>query len=294
MQVPTLAKIIGDVRHRLAGAGAYTDTVSELAQPVSPTDLTLSLDSAAFTARAGIYEIGLEKVRVKSTDTATATLTLFAFGRGYDGTTPAAHAAGAEVVHNPLFAASTVAAEVNGVLHELYPSLYAVRQFEAAYTLTGFTIPAGATGVIAVYRQGAGASGWNRLDQWRFDPDSGNGLWVKHVEAGETVRVVYAARPGVFDLTDPGAVDGDFATVTGLEDRHADLLALGVAYRLAPFTDMARLGATGAEARADGQSKPPGGGAAAGRLLLAEFTQRVQQEAAVLAKEHPIRTHREW
>ena len=292
--MPTLAKIIGDVRHRLAGVGAYSDNVSELAVAVDADDLTLKLDSSAFTAESGIYEIGLEKVRVKSTDTATASLTLYTFGRGYDGTAPVAHPAGSEVVHNPLFAASTVASEVNGVLHEVYPSLYGVRQFEAPYTLAGFTIPVDGVGVIAVYRQAAGAVGCHRLDQWRFDPNSGNGLWVKHVAAGETVRVVYAARPGVFDLTDPGVLSEDFSDVTGLDDRVADLMALGVAYRLSPFFDMARLGATGAEPRADGQSKPPGAGAAASRLLLAEFTQRLQQESAVLAKENPIRTHREW
>lgn len=291
--MPTLAKVISDVRHRLAGAGAYTDMVSELREAISASALTIPVDAAFNGAAGGVYEIGLEKVRVKAVDETTSTLTAFSFGRGYDGTLAAAHAAGSEVVHAPVFPASTVASEVNGVLHELYPSLYAVRQYEAAYTPAGFTIPAGGVGVIAVYRQGAGATGWHRLDQWRFDPDSGNGLWVKHVGAGETVRVVYATRPGVFDLSSGSVLAGDFSAVTGLDDRVADVIALGVAYRLAPFFDTARLPATGAEPRADGQSKPPGSGAQASRLLLAEFTQRVQQEAAVLAKEHPIRIHRE-
>lgn len=292
--MPTLAKVIQDVRHRLAGAGAYTDSVSELKEAIDATAVTIPVDDASSGAQGGVYEIGLEKIRVKAVDMTNSVLTAYAFGRGYGGTTPAPHAAGSEVVHSPMFAASTVASEVNGVLHELYPSLYGVRQYEAAYTPNGFTIPAGGVGVIAVYRQGAGAVGWVRLDQWRFDPDSGNGLWVKHVSAGETVRVVYAARPGLFDLADADVLADDFATVTGLDDRVADVIALGVAYRLAPFSDLARLGATGAESRADGQSKPPGSGAAVGRLLLAEFTQRVQQESAVLAKEHPVRTHREW
>jgi hypothetical protein len=291
--VPTLAKVISDVRHRLAGAGAYTDMVSELREAIDASALTIPVDAAFNGAAGGVYEIGLEKVRVKAVNETDSSLEVYSFGRGYDGTVAASHAAGAEVVHAPVFPASTVASEVNGVLFELYPSLYAVRQHEAQYATAGFTVPADATGIIAVYRQGAGGVGWHRLDQWRFDPDAGNGLWVKHVDAGETVRVVYAARPGVFDLSSAAVLADDFADVTGLDARVADVIALGVAYRLAPFFDTSRLPATGAESRADGQSKPPGAGAQAGRLLLAEFTSRVQQEAAVLAKEHPIRVHRE-
>lgn len=291
--MPTLGKLIADVRHRLSGVGAYTDAVSELQEDVNDTELVFRVDDASTGARRGMYEVGFEKIRVKAVDTTAATLTCYAFGRGYDGTSPAAHPAGSEVVHSPAFPASTIASEVNGVLHELYPSLYSVRQHEAQYTLTGFTIPAEAVGVVAVYRQGHGAEGWVRLDQWRFDANSGNGLWLKHIVQGETVRVVYAARPGVFNLTAPDA-DADFAAVTGLDDRVADLVALGVAYRLAPFIDLSRMVVAGAEARADAQAKPAGQGAALSRLLLAEFTARVQQEQMVLHKENPIRTHREW
>lgn len=291
--MPTLGKLIADVRHRLSGVGIYTDAVSELVQGVSDTELVFKVDDATTGARRGVYEVGFEKIRVKAVDSTNATLTCYGFGRGYDGTPATAHPAGSEVVHNPTFPASTVAGEVNGVLHELYPSLYAVRQFEAQYTLDGFTIPAEGVGVIAVYRQGHGAEGWVRLDQWRFDRNAGNGLWLKHVLQGETVRVVYAARPGTFDLVAPDE-DADFAAVTGMDDRVADLVALGVAYRLAPFLDLARAASTPAEARADAQSKPAGQGATLSRLLLAEFTARVQQEQMVLHKENAIRTHREW
>lgn len=290
--MPTLGNIVHAVRHRLTGAGTTSDNVSELVEPVDASGLVFKVDDAKNGARQGVYEIGLEKVRVKKVDTGTATLTAYSFGRGYDGTTPAAHPAGSEVVHAPAFPASTVAAECNGLLHELYPSVYAVKQHEATYTVP-FTLPTDAVGVIRVYRQGPGGQGWVVSDRWGFDVNAGHGLRVKHLTLGETVRVVYAARPAVFDLSDPNVLTQDFETVTGLDARLSDLMSLGVAYRLSPFFDMARLPATGSAPRADAQSKPPGQGGTVSRLLLAEFTARLQQEQQVLANENPIRIHRE-
>lgn len=483
--MPTLGRILGAVRHRLAGVGVYEDDSCELVQPLSETGLELKVDSVQGVTR-GVFEVGLELLRVKAVDVASSTITLPTFGRGYKGTTVSAHPAGSEVVANPMWPASVVAAEVNGVLSELYPSLYAVREFEGT-SVAGvpFTVPAECTGIIAVFVSYGTADGWVRQDAWRWEPDAGQGLRVDHARPGAVVRVVYAARPGTFVLdegqrvrrnlvrdprgtnpalwraspgdsvtavTDGGApaleatqagggslyvdpvtnypvatgdvvrysvevkaltaevaatmrlrlggyggamfgsaavansvvgtpvgewvrvevsatvtaaplgayvrclvwpsavaladgdgfryrnavvevgpnvvtdgaywdgsstitglasswdgatdaststavptksvLDADFRVTTGLDDRAVDLLALGVAYRLAPFADVARLSATSAEPRNDPQSKPPQSGAQASRLLLAEFTQRLQQEQAVLHREHPIRVHR--
>lgn len=482
--MPTLGRILGAVRHRLAGVGVYEDDSCELMQPLSESGLVLQVDSVQGVTR-GVFEVGLELLRVKAVDVASSTITLPTFGRGYKGTTVSAHPAGSEVVANPMWPASVVAAEVNGVLNELYPSLYAVRSFEAVLVAgVPFTVPAECTGIIAVFVSYDTADGWVRQDSWRWEPDAGQGLRVDHARPGAVVRVVYAARPGTFVLdegqrvrrnlvrdprgtnpalwrTSPGdsltpvtdsgfpalettqvtgapvyadpvdnfpvavgdvvrcsvevkaltpavaaamrltlsgyagagfatgtsaplvsavpvgewvrievsaavtaaplgayvrcllwpvgtmpdgeafrhrgwvvevgpnvvadgtywdgsssitglatswdgtpnasistavptksVLDADFRVTTGLDDRAVDLLALGVAYRLAPFADMARLSATSAEPRNDPQSKPPQSGAQASRLLLAEFTQRLQQEQAVLHKEHPIRVHR--
>lgn len=485
--MPTLGRILGAVRHRLAGVGVYEDDSCELVQPLSETGLELKVDSVQGVTR-GVFEVGLELLRVKAVDVASSTITLPTFGRGYKGTTVSAHPAGSEVVANPMWPASVVAAEVNGVLNELYPSLYAVREFEGTLVAgVPFTVPTECTGIIAVFVSYGTADGWVRQDAWRWEPDAGQGLRVDHARPGAVVRVVYAARPGTFVLDEgqrvrtnlvrdprgtnpalwrvspgdsltaitdggfpalevaqlgggsvysftddlsvsvgdvvrlsaevkvttpdatgygmrlrldgrngaqfgavstvdsaigtpvgswtrvevsatvtaapagayvlgvvqrigPGAgvpdglafryrnavveigpnvvadgtywdgsstitglatswdgatdastssavptksvLDADFRVTTGLDDRAVDLLALGVAYRLAPFADVARLSATSAEPRNDPQSKPPQSGAQASRLLLAEFTQRLQQEQAVLHREHPIRVHR--
>lgn len=288
--MPTLRQLIASVRHRLAGVGSYTDAVMELTAELSPGSTSITVDDAA-SASAGVYEIGLEKVRVKSVDRSAGTLMAYSFGRGYEGTTQTLHNAGSEITRAPIFPASTVAQEINGVLTELYPHLYGVKTVDLDY-VPPFALPSDAVGVIAVFQVEDGLGGYRRLDGWRWEPSAGKGLLVHNLTSGQAIRVVYATRIGLFDLSNPYVADVEFVTATGLDSRIADLLTLGVAYRLAPYADMGNLLHTGAEARAD-SSKPPGRGASLARLLYAEFQQRLVAEQQVLAKENPIRVHRE-
>lgn len=288
--MPTLRQLISSVRHRLAGVGSYTDAVLELTANLPAGETTIPVDDAS-RASAGLYEIGLEKIRVKSVDASAGTLTAYTFGRGYEGTPSTLHQEGSEITRSPLFPASTIAAEINGVLGELYPYLHGVKSLDVEYT-TAFVLPDDAVGIVAVYVSDRSDTGWHRIDRWLWEPSAGQALALPAVSHGTTIRVVYATRPILFDLEATGAIDGDFATITGLDSRVADLLVLGVGYRLAPFADMGNLLATGQEARSD-PSKQPGRGASLARLLYAEFQQRLIQEQAILHKENPIRVHKE-
>lgn len=293
----TLSQLISQTRTRLSG-GTYMEQVTELAADVSDTDTVLPLASVDDGLSKGVFELGFEKVRVKSLEGSTATL--FSFGRGYDGTTATSHAQGDMVTFNPLMPAAAVLAEINGVLTSLYPRLYGVvawdtvldpdTQEEVPLTYSEpFLLPDSAVGVVSVFVEFDGA--WHPVKRWRWEPDGGKRLFVP-ASAGQGVRVVYAVRPGLFSEQDPQGGE-DFALTTLLPDRCADLIALGVAARLAPMFDFARLPVAGAEHRADGQAKPAGQGASLARLLTTLFEARVEQEMAALHKEHPIRPHRE-
>lgn len=294
----TLGQIVEFVRDSLSGFGATHDAVVALTAGVSASDLSLPVDDTSTAAGVGrgIAEIDMEKIRVARVDGDLGALIVTPTGRGYRGTVAAAHAAGAEVRINPSFAASTVAQEVNGVLTEIYPRLYVVKTHETEIPadLGPLDVPADATGIVAVYREDdLNADQWTREDRWSFQPDSsdlGRPLRVGgQYRIGDKIRVVYAARPRLFNLQ--GSLSQDFEATTGLPEPIADLIRLGVATRVAPFIDVARLPFLSAEARADADSRPAGGGASATRLLYSMFQDRLEREVAALHREHPVRLH---
>lgn len=283
----SLGQIVSQVRQRLSGVGLVTDRVTALTAGIDASALTLPVEDS--TVGQGVIEVGMEQMRVKSATGADGALVLWTFGRGYNGTAAMPHPAGSEVVVAPRWAASTVAAEVNGVLTELYPSLYAVRSVDLVSSdAHPLVLPADAVGVVAVFLQNLSGD-WVPTDEWRWEPGSGQSLWVRWAAPLGLVRVQYAARPGLFDLA--GSSGQEFVTVTGLPDRVVDLLALGVAYRLASLVDLAGNAQLGAAARADMKEQSLGSSVA--RLLFAQFQARVEQERRVLLQEFPVRPHRE-
>lgn len=297
----TLGQLIEQTRHALSGFGNAHDAVTALSGALNATATTVTVEDArtvggAPIAARGTAEVDFEIVRVKTVDPTNGTVTLFPFGRGYNGTTAAAHAAGAEVRFNPSWPASTVAQHINGVLTEVYPSVYAVKAHETVFPSGGGAIdlPAEAVGVLAVYVEDQQRPDqWVREDRWAFNKTSttiGKGLRVGgHHNPGSALRVVFKAQPAPFDLA--GATTQDFEATTGLSARCADLIQIGVAARMAPFIDVSKLPHLGVAPR-DSEGKAPGVGATQSRLLYSLFQQRIDQEAAVLAQEHPIRLHR--
>jgi hypothetical protein len=289
----TLGQLLGKVRFRLQGLGVQKDTVAETAAAITDSATSIPLDDATGFARGSVAEIDFEMVRIKTADAATNTLTV---RRGHEGTDAVAHEAGVEVLMNPTWPRGVVAQEINGVLTEIYPDLYAVDEYESTIPSDPgepLTLPAGAVGVIAVYLEPRSTPGsWVLMDRWDYQPDGDLSLRLGLGYPGQAVRVVYAKRPGTFDLSAPAPLALDFETVTGLPERVADLVALGVASRLAPFMHLARTTTPGAEARADAQAKPADAVSVAARLLYSEFRARVQAEQMALVKEHPIRPHK--
>lgn len=290
----TLGQLVERVRHTLTGNDMHRDAVTSLTAALGVSDLTLSIADAGPRSGAseGLAEVGTELMRVAKVDANAAKLLLHPFGRGYRGTTPSVHGEGSEVRFNPRWPTATLIREINSVIVSLYPLVYGVAEHtgDVSASEAGIDVPSIATGIISVWVED-GHGGWQREDRWAFNRDSttsGRPLRIGGLpRAGESVRVVYSKRPTVFD-EDLGA---DFTTTTGLDERCQDLLAFGVAARLAPMFDFTRLAHNSAEAREKNQSQFTGGSTA--RLMEQLFRQAVDREAAVLAREHPIRVHRE-
>lgn len=288
--MPTLGELISNIRHRLSGVGMTTGASMELVVDLPEDGLLVKVDNVR-DASEGVYEIGLEKVRVKSIDRSSNSMALYTFGRGYEGSTVNFHQQGAEVSRATHFPAATIAQEINGVLLEMFPMIYGVKVVDAEYT-TPFTMPADCSGIVAAFVSDTRAvDGWRRVDRYVWEPDSGQGLKIFEALEGTLVRIAYAHEPVPFDLTLSEAAETPWS-LTGLPDRLSDLLTLGVAARLAPFADMGNLFSTGQSARSD-QSKPAGRGARLASGLMQAYQQKLMQEQQVLHRKHPIRVHRE-
>lgn len=295
----TLGELIDQLAHALSGYDAQKDAVAALAADVDSSATTLTLDGADANLSTGLLEVGMELMRVKSYDQTSAVATLFPFGRGYRSTVAAAHTTGDEVRLNPQWPHSTIALKINEVIHELYPRVYAVTTevVQVPSDLGPLSLNATPAGILGVFVKNETLSTddiWVREDRWTYDPDrsnNGRNLSLGRQYPPDTeVRVTYAKRPAVFSLT--GSLTQEFATETGLELRHEPLILLGVAARMAPFIDVARLPFLSAEARADAQANTAGSAASSARLLYSMFQARLEQEAFVLASEHKIRLHK--
>jgi hypothetical protein len=294
--VSDLGELIDNIRHALTANDTSRDAIAALASPMDSSQTTMSLELAsAGPAGAGLAEVGMEIMAVKSIDPSTGTATLWPFGRGYRSSTPAAHSAGVEVRLNPSWPSFTIARAINDAIREMYPSIYKVviEETEIPEEYGPLFLNGNPAGVINVFVEDAAGSGeWVPEHRWDYNKnrsDDGYNLVIGGAyEAGRQVRVVYAAAPGEFSLT--GSLTQEFSTETGLDPRHETLLLLAVAYRMAPFIDLARLPFLSAEAQATERGQ--GAGQSVGRLLYSMFQTRLREEAAILAKENPIRLHK--
>lgn len=293
----TLGELIQKIGHALNGFDSSKDSVAELTTAIDSDDLTLTLDAESNSVGRGIYEVDMELMRVKSWDATSSTATLYSFGRGYRGTNPAPHEAGVEVRINPAWPNVTIARAINEAIEEMYPQIYAVVTETTVVDSTvspGLLLEGEPAAILAVFVQDDSFDdAWTLETRWDFNKErseDGYDLVMGGLYPDDTVvKVIYAARPGLFSLT--GALTQDFVQKTGLQDRHEGLLLLAVAYKLAPFIDVSRLSHLAAEARSDADAKSSLTGASTARLLYSMFKSRLDQEAQILAQEHPIRLH---
>lgn len=287
----TLRNLVEYARHSLTGYDSSKDSVATLVSAVSASATVLAADSVGDT---GIAEIGTELVRIKAADSGSGALVIFPFGRGYRGTVATAHAAGEEITYNPAWPVGTLAREINSLLDVIYPRIYVAAETTVDVDQWGFVVvPTIATKVLAVKVQD-GDGQWQELNRWQWDPhiDAGDNRTLRlsaSLRINTTVRVVYMQPPGKFDLS--LGLDQEFTTVTGLPARVESIINLGLAARLAPFIDVSRLPTLAAEARLEGQNRPGDNGTIA-RLLDNMFNRAVEQEAARLNQDHPIKSHR--
>lgn len=254
------------------------------------TTLTVE-DSDAISI--GVSEVGEELIYVSASESATNTLTLAPFGRGYRGTTAAAHAINDMVMFNPIFPTVEIKRAINQTLAAVYPQLYQVK--ETSFTFAGsqstYELPADCDGVVSVRWEAVGASGyWPLLSGWEFHPHSeeatGKAITVHDVPAqGQTVKVMYRANFTQF------AADADTFAGIGFPESAIDVLLYGAAAKLIRFLDVARLQTHSVENISRSQLVGSGDPAKIANQFYAMHAQRLIEERKKLLELEPPQMH---
>lgn len=100
----TFAQLVDDTISEVSSYVRNQEAVTVLTQAVDSDDVTLTVDDTSQVSK-GLVEVGDELVYVKSVNRAAGTATVLPGGRGWKGSTAAAHGINDLVRNNPLFPA---------------------------------------------------------------------------------------------------------------------------------------------------------------------------------------------
>lgn len=294
----TYANLVDEILLNLAGYTLRQDRATHLTQNVTSTGLGLSLASVS-NIGMGTIEIEDELLWIDSYDRISSTATVAPYGRGYQGTTAAAHTANTKVVIAPTFPRATVKKAINDTIDAVFPNLFGVgvHTFNFNTAVTTYSLPADSETILYVSWKSTGPTQeWVPVRNWRQDSfanatsfATGQTISIyDRIDAGRTVQVYYTKKPTTLEASGPSAT---FESVTGLPSSCKDVIVYGAAYRLAAFIDPGRLNYNSAEADNADTKIQYGSGASTARFLLALFQQRLNEETKKLRDVYPTRIH---
>ncbi len=293
----TLNSMIDEVRQSLSGYTLKQERISFLATGIDNNDLTLTLGTNNNLAK-GVVEIDDELVYAINFNTQNSTVTLApGFGRGYDNTTPAAHSQYAKVIFAPTFPRSAVKRAINDTISATFPKLYATSFTTFAYNaaVNTYALPDDIDQVTAVTWETLGSSKeWLPVKRWRVDKNANATKFntkktitiYDAIAPGRTVQVHYTERPATLENN-----TDDFEAVSGLPESCRDVIIWGAAYRLAAYQDAGRIGLTAPEADLQDTKVPSNAAQGLSRFFFSNYQLRLEEEAAKLQDDFPIRLH---
>ena len=292
----TLNSLVDDVQLDLSGFTYRQDRVTYLLTAATTSDLVLNVASTENIGKS-IIEIDDEMMWVDSYDRQANTVTIAPFGRGYNGTTAAAHATNAKVVITPTYPRAAVKRAINDTLNAVYPKVFSVGSTTASFlaSRTTYPVPATAIQILSMAWQSVGPTKeWLPIRQWRWDPiayapafSTGRTVSIyDNVLPGRTINIVYAQLPvNMTSNTD------DFETVTGLPTSMKDVIVYGAAWRLSSYVDPARISITAPGADELDSKRPYGTGTNVTKQLQALYQNRLEEESLKQKLQFPTRVH---
>lgn len=294
----TYKQMVDDVLAALAGYTLRQDRITHITEAITSTDLTLHLGSVSNIGK-GVVEIDDELIWIDSYDRISNIATVAPYGRGFGGTTAAAHDANSRVIVAPTYPRSAVKKAINEAIQSVYPSLFALgtTSFTFNAVKNTYEIPQEVSTVQYVSWQTVGPSKeWKPVKGWRHDSYASHDVWASNntisiydpIPAGRTIFVHYTKVPSVFDGSPDTAT---FEETTGLQASARDVVIYGACYRLASFIDAGRLNYSSAEADTADSKIQYGSGASTSRYFLNLYQMRLKEEMNKLRDLYPTRVH---
>ena len=269
----TLAEVSGYVKNQ--------EPVTVLTQALNATDLTITVDEVSSLSK-GTVEIGDELVYAKIIDKTAGTATIMPAGRGWQGTTAAAHDIHALVRNNPTFPRSQVKRAINDTITGI--DLFGISNYTFNFdgTTYAYALPAGANDVTGVSWDTLNSTGvWALIRRYRVDRnfyvagETGRYAIVLNEvpAAGRDVRVQYTHLPTAL-------ADGDNFSVSGLPASAADVIRLGAMWRLVTTVDASKIVSTAPQGDLVDSKIMAGTPTALARYVYQLFSVRLAEEKA--------------
>jgi hypothetical protein len=288
----TFSSLVDEVITSLMGYSTLGDQPLNLLKDI--TAASTSFQVWPFTIARGVVEIDEELIFVNETNEGWCGVSTW--GRGWRGTTPAAHTAGTPVYVAPVYPRSIVSREVNNTIRSIYPDLFAAKTADLTASAVSwqYELPADCERVLSVEWRWDTISGWNPLVDWEMvtsanttDFASGKFLSIQAgIPVASKIHVTYAALPTLL------AAPTDAFTTTGLPSTARDVVVLGTAARLIPWIDAGRTPASSVPSDLTDQQRPIGAAIQLARDLRDRYQTRLAKERDSLYSRYPIRAHR--
>jgi hypothetical protein len=302
--MPNINDMIDEVLINLAGYTYQQDRATYISQDVPATASTIASPIVLQLASTdnigkGTIEINEELFWLDSFDRVSNTATVPPWGRGYLGTTTAAHVAGTKVTITPTFPRYVVKRAINDTIAAFGATIFAVKTtsftFNAAQTTYAFN-NLNIHNIMSLMWQDVGPSQeWFPIRHWSWDSIASSTAFGAgaqtvtigdYVQPGRTIKVVYATDPEPF-TTDAQ----EYSTQTGLPNSTRDVVILGASYRLLTYLDPARAAQVSPQADETDSKRPFGASQSATKQLDALYQQRLNEETQRQQAQYPIRVH---
>lgn len=262
--------------------------VNRLTGTVDGSAGTLAIDFAAGSIQTGaLLSIDLELLLVWEISGSNVTVQ-----RGVNGSTAAAHTAGALIYVNPIVPDFYVFASLNDEIASLSGPLFQVKTVTRTVSAaSSYDLAADVDRILKVQTSTVGGGDdWPVLGRWDVLHNQDTSVFASGValrlyavpDPGRTLRITYAA-----DLGSLSALTDDVATVTGLPASAADIPPLGAAARLLAAREARRSSVDAQPEARQAQDVPPGTARSAAAQLFALRDRRLKEEAGKLSRAWP-------
>jgi len=278
--VSTASKLIDDTLGFLRNYVQDQEQSTHLVDAVDASETVWNVGQGAGVISRGRLEVEDEIVFVESFS--GNTITIAPYGRGYDGTTAAAHDVNARLVYNPPVPRHSVLVALNDTLRQVGATLdcYGVTTFTDSSNIITYALPAEAQEIIKVTYDALGSTAqWPEIRSWSINFNANTTTWPtgKTIDlytgpgGGRTVQVVYTKQPTVLAL-------GDDFTDSGLPATAEEVVKLGACARLVLSADAGKLNTNAVGAHALNERSPAGSAVTISRYLQALYQQALDLE----------------